>query len=60
MCRLNPPDSACGPGAPPSCGCDGVTYASECARIAANVVLDHTGACAAGEGGEVRDGGGRE
>jgi hypothetical protein len=37
-----------------------VTYASECARIAANVVLDHTGACAAGEGGEVRDGGGRE
>jgi len=45
MCRMNPPDSQCGPETTPQCGCDGVTYPSVCARIAAKVAYDHWGAC---------------
>jgi beta-galactosidase len=51
-------ESLCGSSAPPACGCDGVTYPSECARIAANVVLAHSGACS--EGGGIQDAGSRE
>jgi hypothetical protein len=60
VCRTNPPESACGGDAAPVCGCDGVTYPNECARIAANAVLFRSGQCSIAEGAEIQDAGGRE
>ena len=43
-------DLQCPPGSPPECGCDNVTYASKCARVAAEVAFKHMG----DEGGRPR------
>ncbi len=45
VCVTTP--TACEPGTP-VCGCDGQTYASNCARVMAGAVLGHEGACSVG------------
>ena len=55
ICRMNPPASQCVPGVQPTCGCDGVTYPSPCARMAANVFLAHMGACSLDGGISILD-----
>jgi hypothetical protein len=45
ICR---PVAACAPTTAPECGCDGLTYANACERVAAGVPFDHAGSCRAG------------
>jgi hypothetical protein len=55
ICRMKPPDSQCAPGVQPVCGCDGVTYPSPCARIAAGAFLAHAGSCSLDGGTDILD-----
>ena len=55
ICRMKLPDSQCAPGVQPVCGCDGVTYPSPCARIAAGAFLAHSGACSLEGGTDILD-----
>jgi hypothetical protein len=58
-CRPLPEDSACGPEAPPVCGCDGVTYANRCALMKASAAFASNGACPNAVGAENSWDGGR-
>jgi hypothetical protein len=44
-CRPLPSSEVCGAMTDPVCGCDGVTYANDCARMAKSTVWAHAGAC---------------
>ena len=45
LCRTVPSGSQCANPTLQVCGCDGITYKNDCARMAANTAQAHTGAC---------------
>ena len=45
LCVLAPPAGDCPAGGSEQCGCNGITYASKCARQKASVTLKHVGSC---------------
>jgi len=47
--RCVPPAQPCYPTAGPACGCDGITYLSNCAAYFAGVMIRHFGPCEAAE-----------
>jgi hypothetical protein len=54
-CRPLPTSAQCSGQTEAVCGCDGVTYANDCARISANAAWAHSGACIQGRTDAGRD-----
>ncbi len=54
-CWLLPTAAECSALTEPVCGCDGVTYANDCVRMATNVTWSHAGSCLQGRVDAGRD-----